>query len=334
MWFCSALIAWPLSVFYREPALIWLVPTVGATAALNGFNSTSLFTLSRRLLRGRLYPRRGRLLRGEHGRGPLWVWRIAKGRPADASDSQAVQDSQLLALAVGTVCASVFETVVSYLILPGFQHRLCLERIARGPHCCTLGAGCSSARPVLSWQFPADRLVVGRISLDVLGLPRGGPNRRDPHLVDAGTRLPTGLPAVRSRLARRRGLRTVFARVHPLFTGFAALLATGLASTGPTLVHCLYRDRYGDAGGYMQLLTVSAWFSMLQRFPRLILLATGRTRALAIGQALRLVSLPPLLLGGFPLGGLPGMILGFAAAEFIRYAFNVWPGLATSARRP
>ena len=74
----------------------------------------------------------------------------------------------------------------------------------------------------------------------------------------------------------------------------------------------------------MQFLTVSAWFSMLQCTRELILLATGRTRALAIGQALRLLSLPPLLLAGFYFGGLTGMIVGFGTAEFIRYAFNVW----------
>ena len=226
--------------------MTWLVRTVGATAALNGFNSTSLFTLSRRLLRGRLVLVEVGSYVVSMAVVLLWVWRIAQGRPADASDSVVVQDSQLLALAVGTVCSSVFETVVSYLILPGFHHRLCLEKRARSQ---LLHFGSwvfvSTACTFLAAQ--ADRLVVGRISLDVLGVY---------HVAAQIAAIPTMLMVVLGSqlvfplysLDAGQDLRTVFMRVHPLFTGFAALLATGLASAGPTLVRCLYHNRYEDAG--------------------------------------------------------------------------------------
>src|SRR5262249_11473145 len=54
LWGLTALIAWPVAAFYDKPELIVLMPLIGSTAAIDGFCSTSLFTLRRRLLRGRI----------------------------------------------------------------------------------------------------------------------------------------------------------------------------------------------------------------------------------------------------------------------------------------
>lgn len=324
LWFCSALIAWPLASFYGEPALLWLVPTVGATAFLGGLDSTAMFTLSRRLQRGRLVFIDVGSYVVSQGVVLAWVWWIAPhGGPA-GGDDPALRTSQLMALAVGSVLSGIFETVVSYIVMPGFRHRFCLEREARS-QLLHFGGWVFVSTACMFLAAQADRLVVGRISLDVLGVYHVAATLASiPTLLMATLGSQLVFPLYSRALHAGRDPGSVFPRVHALFAGFAALLATGLAGAGPTLVHCLYRQRYDDAGMYMQLLTVSAWFTMLQGTRELILLSTGRTRALAIGHALRLLSLPPLLLAGYAWGGLPGMILGFAGAEFLRYALNVW----------
>jgi O-antigen/teichoic acid export membrane protein len=322
LWFCSGLIAWPLASFYGEPALMWLVPVVGATAALGGLDSTSMFTLSRRLQRGRLVCIDVGSYVVSQAVVVAWVWWIAP--PGGSGDDPGLRNSQLIALAVGSVLSGVFETVISYLVMPGFRHRFCLEKEARS-QLLRFGGWVFVSTACMFLAAQADRLVVGRISLDVLGVYHVAATLASiPTLLMATLGSQLVFPLYSRALHSGRDSGTVFPRVHLLFAGFAALLATGLAGAGPTLVHCLYRDRYEDAGMYMQLLTVSAWFTMLQGTRELILLSTGRTRALAIGHALRLLSLPPLLLAGFAWGGLPGMILGFAGAEFLRYTLNVW----------
>src|SRR5436305_178232 len=50
--FCA--VAWPLSHFYDEPAMLWLIPLVGLTAVLDGWQSPGPMLLSRRIRRGRL----------------------------------------------------------------------------------------------------------------------------------------------------------------------------------------------------------------------------------------------------------------------------------------
>src|SRR5205814_7556618 len=54
LWLAACLLAWPVAAFYGVPLLLWLIPSAGLTAAVNGFNSTGLFTLERRLAQGRL----------------------------------------------------------------------------------------------------------------------------------------------------------------------------------------------------------------------------------------------------------------------------------------
>ncbi len=42
LWIGCCLIAWPVSRFYDNQELLWLIPTVGLTTIISGFNSTSL----------------------------------------------------------------------------------------------------------------------------------------------------------------------------------------------------------------------------------------------------------------------------------------------------
>src|SRR5262249_31270717 len=54
LWLCAVLITWPVSIFYGEPLLLWLIPVVGLEEVIHCFDSTSMYTLSRRMVRGRL----------------------------------------------------------------------------------------------------------------------------------------------------------------------------------------------------------------------------------------------------------------------------------------
>lgn len=54
LWLCCLLIALPISALYGEPNLLWLIPALGFNTVINGFNSTSLFTLNRKIALGKL----------------------------------------------------------------------------------------------------------------------------------------------------------------------------------------------------------------------------------------------------------------------------------------
>jgi uncharacterized integral membrane protein len=50
-----------------------------------------------------------------------------------------------------------------------------------------------------------------------------------------------------------------------------------------------------------------------------VLLARGQTRLLALSQVAKLVAVPGLLYFGYVRGGLQGLVVGFVAAEILRY---------------
>lgn len=54
LWTCCLLAAWPLSLFYNQPLLIWVIPIAGLVTVIAGFNSTAVFSVNRNLALGRL----------------------------------------------------------------------------------------------------------------------------------------------------------------------------------------------------------------------------------------------------------------------------------------
>jgi O-antigen/teichoic acid export membrane protein len=54
IWLCSIILAWPVSKFYDEPLLFWLLPAIGFISVISGFNATGLFSANRNLALGRL----------------------------------------------------------------------------------------------------------------------------------------------------------------------------------------------------------------------------------------------------------------------------------------
>ena len=115
-------------------------------------------------------------------------------------------------------------------------------------------------------------------------------------------------------------LPRAFRRAHRGLLVAAGLLIVGMACVGPAFVRLIYDDRYAATAELIRLLAVAAWFTALLVPGELALLALGDTRGLAAGQAVRMVCVPALLLGGYSLAGLPGLILGVACGELIRYA--------------
>lgn len=47
LWFACLVLAWPMSIFYKQPDLALLIPVSGLVAIISGFNSTGIFSKSR-----------------------------------------------------------------------------------------------------------------------------------------------------------------------------------------------------------------------------------------------------------------------------------------------
>ncbi len=315
LWVGSALLAWPMAAFYDEPALLWLIPLTGASAFITGFTSTAQWTYSRDVRRGPLVRREVGVYIGAFTGVLVAIAFIRQQWPAGEA-----RNLELAVIALGTVAAAIGDVVLSYTLKAVVPHKFAWDAEARR-ELIRFGSWVFVSSGCTFFAAQADRLIVGKLSLEVLGVY---------HIAVVIAALPAGvLAALGAQLvyplmsgATRQGepISLVFQRAHRSLAIAAGLLITGMACVGPAFVRLLYNDQYNAAAGFIRLLAVSAWFTALIIPGELALLALGQTRALAAAQGARLLCVPGLLLGGYAVGGIYGLILGVAAGEVVRYA--------------
>lgn len=307
LWVCSALIAWPASVLYSRPELLWLIPVAGITAAINGFNATAVFTLNRKLAQARLVL--------------LQLVTYICSMTITITYVLWIERS-IWALVLGGVISSVLEMTFSHLFLPGQPSRLRWDA--------------PSARDLLSfgkWIFIGtactfladyvDRLVVGKISMATLGIYQNAAQLvAIPVLVMIALGPQVVFPLYSRLYQSGHKLDSVFPRLHPAATCFAAVLISGLMATGPTAVQIMYDRRYAAAGWMLQFLAVGAWFRILEMTAGSILWTLGKAQISALSNASKVIGLLVFAPLGFWLYGFPGMLVGFIASDLVRYALT------------
>jgi len=306
LWLAALMIAWPVAVIY-DHRLLWLIPAVGLNELIAGFNSTAMVTLGRRLYRGRLVL--VEVASYALSITVVIVWINAVPR----------EERNVWPLVVGSILASFIQLGFSHVLLPGFRNAICWDRTAI-VELLHFGKWIFVGTLFTFLAGQADRLIVGMLSLGELGIYHFGAM-----LATMPTLLMHALGGqlifpLYSRLQQQgRGVGDAFARIHPVATGIAAILISGLIATGPALVRCLYPDRYQAAGWMVQVLAVGAWFQILEATGGTVLWALGQARPSAISNGVKVGALLVFVPLGYGLGNFPGMLCGFVAADVARY---------------
>lgn len=308
----SALAA-PVAAFYAaaDPLardLVYYLPVLGLCALIDGAASTRLHSYGRHLRNRQL------TLLELHNQVVSTIVMIVA----------AWIYPSVWALVIGSVVRSLLRTTLSHTIFEGQRNRLRLERDAIGS-LFRFGRWVLLSTILTFLAGQADRLMLGRmLSLEELGV--------------YGIALAlAGMPAfVLSRLGSRvlfpalsrigdEGAQLQEARRgRALFLALGALLLAGLVPNGPVVIDLLYDHRYQAAGWLLQLLLFGSWFQVLEGSNSSVLLARGESRAVAAGNAVKLVTLVVLLPVGFATAGLRGAVLGLIVADVARYGVSAW----------
>lgn len=311
LWLVCVGIAWPVARFYDEPglpSLAWLLPVVGLATAISGFDSTALYTLDRRLAQGR----RVALQVGANlvtiGVTVLLAWLYGS----------------VWALAVGNLASAVLEMLGSHLLVPDVRNRLRWDRTAVGD-LMHFGKWVFFGTMFTFLGGQTDRLVIGRLSLVLLGVYHiGATLTAIPSALMGALSAQVVFPLYSRVLHAGRTVPEAFARVHPLFAGFAAYAVSGLIASGPTFIRCAYDARYYEAGWMVQVLAVGVWFQLLEVLVDALLWGLGRPSVTALSNVAKALAVPVLASLGYLLGGLEGMIVGFVATDLVRYGVSAW----------
>lgn len=254
-------LAWPVAMFYDKPQLGPLIAVAALGAAIAGFNSTSLFTLGRRIALGRLT-----LLEVSAraiGTATMIAW--------------ALLWPSVWALVGGGLVSALAKMVMSHRVLPHRVH-FAWDAEARA-ELFSFGRAVALSTAVTFLADQSERLILGKyIPLDVLGIYSVGFL-----LARFGTQILQRLmgkvlfPSISQVLRDDEGRAVAhYRRIRTCVDGIAVAGAVVLIPFGPWIIHHLYDSRYWDAGWMLQILAVQASFDIMRAPASWLLLAAGK----------------------------------------------------------
>lgn len=306
----ALLLAWPLALVYREPQLAWLTAVGSLSVVLAGLNSTSLYTLRRRLATGTL----ALIELGSQVAAVLVMIGWALLHPT------------VWLLVGGALAGAAFKMVASHAIPIGYRNRMGWDAAAKDA-IKDFGKWILGASAVYFVSRQGDRLLLGRF----LGVAELGIYSIAVFLSEAMsaviTRITHGVlyPVLsRVRLEGEARVREVYYRAR-LALDALSLPALGLLTVlGPWAIHLLYDERYVQAGWMLQALAFRVATSCVLIPCETYLFSTGQTRYGLFQNVTRMV----WIMIGVPVGwhvlGLRGLVYAVALSELPVF-FVLWP---------
>lgn len=313
IWLCSLLIAWPIATFYEEPKLFWFIPIVGLNSVFNGFNSTAIFTLTRRL---------------EVGKRTIFDL-VTQVISIVVMNIWALLNPTVWALVGGNLLSGLVRMVGSHQLLPEISNRFVWDK-AIVKEILSFGKWIFVSTATLFLAMQADRIMLGKLfTLEIFGvysiaialaeLPRQIVDRMSNGVIFPIIAQFKDLP--------RRSLRAKILKKRWLLLVAIALIVTFLISFGDLLILALYDERYKDAAWMLPILSLGLWPILLTSTINTSLIAIGKPIYGAYGNVLKLIYMVVVLPLGFSLLGNLGAIIAIAFNDLPLYgaiSYGLW----------
>ncbi|CUH64608.1 Teichuronic acid biosynthesis protein TuaB [Thalassovita gelatinovora] len=310
LWIVTCLLAYPVSVFYQESQLLYLLPVAGLTLLINGFNPTKLETANRHMRAGRVT-----LI----DIGVQVVGLVVAVIAAWITGS-------VWALVLSGLVSAIAQVVFLAYFLPGVPNRLRWEK--------------SAANELIhfgKWIFlsticgffigQSDKLVIGKyLSLDEFGVYNIGFFLASfPLLLGGMVTRKVLIPIYRENPPKESVENFLRLRKMRFYaTGFLMVMVTTVALLGVWLVDLLYDARYLRAGAVVVVLACVQLPQIIVLTYDQAALAAGDSKRFFVLAAARGVLIFAGLLIGLELAGLLGALLGLGLAYISAYPVVVW----------
>lgn len=295
LWLVACLLAWPLSVFYDNEQILWMLPVVGLGALIQGFSTTKGIVASRNLQLG-LMTTIG-VISQVVGLvamiGLAWIW------------------PSVWALAIGGLASSLFGTWAGHRFLPGIRNRLHWDPAA-AHDLLHFGRFILISTIATFFGSQGDRLFLGQVvSLADLGIyniafflsvfpSMLGDMVANQILFPLYRKLPPS-----QNLKSQQKIR----RARNLLTGGLIAMYGLLALVSVPLIELLYDQRYAAAGPMLVILALMQFPGALVVGNSMLLLAEGNSRDFSKLTIIRGVLNMIYLIGAFWLFGILGVLL-------------------------
>lgn len=318
LWLCACVFALGLdgarqagwvrgqSVF-ADPQLVYLLPVAGLTCIAAGFNSTKLMCLKRHLMLG-------------YEAAFMLAFRVLH---VVVMIAWALIHPSVWALVGGTLVGAAISAAASHYVLPGPRNRFAWDR-GSARELIRFGRWIFISTILMFIATHADRAVLGSIlSAELFGVYAIALVLSTAVTTVMRKLQQNVLLPLYSQLSRRDGrseLSRSVTRARLWLLGLTLPPVWLLAIFGQNVVALLYDARYHEAGWMLQVLCVGSIGAVLCITLQPIILAHGHSRRhLALTACHSVLMLTCMAVGGWA-GGVAGVLIGMAAAEFLRYA--------------
>ncbi len=310
LWVLSWLIAFPLAAFYPsntpgEPSLSLILPIVGATALINGFISTAVFTRQRQLNIGRV----------------VSLDLIAQCASCLCMVVWALLKPDVWALVAGGFAFSLTRVLLSHRLNPHQRDKLHWDSdsarelllFGRWIFASTVVSFAATQldRPVLAKLISISELGVYSIAFTLSAIA-----------IEVATRLSHSIlfPLLSQHREDSKKIIPLCLQARHLLLWASGALCSAFAILSPLFFGLLYDNRYAGAASLSQWLGLSVWSWILRATMDRIPLALGRPRDLFFSNLINCFGIGLGVLG-FTAGRLPGFILGLSLGNLCSHLF-------------
>lgn len=313
LWLCCFLLAFPVAQFYGEPQLTWLIPIVGLTTVISGFNSTALFTFQRRINLGKLTLFELGIQSCSLCVMLTWAW----------------FHPSIWALVAGNLVSESLKMILSHRLIPGSNNRLAWDQKAIAD-IFAFGKWIFVSTALTFLAAQTDRLILGKLlTFKLLGIYNVALIFAElPKMVMMKIGNQVIFPVISRQVNLPRSeLRQKILDQRMLVLLVATPLLAILVGFGDFLILGLYDRRYEDAAWMLPILALGIWPNLLVATISPALLAIGQPLYAAWGNFFKFCYMAIALPLGFFLWGVPGAIIVVACNDFPFYlvvTYGLW----------
>lgn len=299
------LLAYPVSKFYEEEALLYVMPFSGLVVLLAAFNSTSVYYLNKKMKLRQLTVYEVISAVCCFVVMLVWAW----------------FSPTVWALAAGAVAGAGVMTFLSYCAPSPAKHRFFLEKRAV-VEMLVFGGWIFLSTALAFFVLQIDRMILGKLgTLEMLGLYS---------IAYMWSQVPIMLtnkwasvvfyPHV-AEVLRRGELASGVAALKRKVLLFTAVPILAMSFFSETMMRVIYTEEYYFTGTIAVYLLIATWFSVCVNMYTQIIVALGRPRDKLVGQVFSAIILIIFIVPIFELYGVIGVALLVGVVWFIQYVF-------------
>jgi O-antigen/teichoic acid export membrane protein len=301
------ILTWPMSLIYREPRLLTLLPALGLNVVISSFYSSNLLSMSRHMGVGKLF----------------LIDIISQIVGLFVTIGCVLMYPSVWALVIGSIATTTCRLALSFnrRLSPGIRNRFCWDR--ESVHSLLhFGKWILLSTALYFFAAQSDRLILGKlISFSLLGVYSIAYTVSDiPRAVINAFVQKVGYPFITkmSHLSLPE-FRRVFLRYRFRALMVGAVMLCGMVYVGGFLVTKLYDRRYHDASWMVPILALGLWHTLMYATTMPALHTLGKSVYQAIGNALYCVTMLLAIPLGFHFWGMLGAVIAVAAGDLPFY---------------